>query len=144
MKNDLVYSCAFGNVKAWSIQNQQIDKEFVNNGHVYDMFLGREETPLAGQIVLIGHTDNSCDIFNIETGVKLNTINIHNCHSVAVDKAQSLIAVGSSKKVTFIQTNDFEIIKEVELNDVCSLAFNKRNDCMLAVTRHGEIYSFKF
>ena len=145
IKNDVVYSCEEDIVKVWTTANKQVKYELKHDSEVLDIVIGREGTPLAGQLLSISW-EGSCRVSNLETGAEVRKINFDDpCYSITVDEAQTLIAVGTAKKVTFIETTNFSKIKEVSMNDwVCSLAFNKRNDCMLAVTRSGEVHSFKF
>ena len=146
INEDMVYSCGEDRkVMAWTTANNQLKYDFNHDNAVYDIVIGREGTPLAGRLLTISW-DKSCRVSNLETGAEVRRINFDDpCYSITVDEAQTLIAVGTAKKVTFIETTNFSKIKEVSMNDwVCSLAFNKRNDCMLAVTKSGEVYSFKF
>ena len=141
-----MYSCGRNNTaKSWSTPNKDLKYEIKHGQSVYDIVTGLEGTPLANKIVSICY-DSSCRISNLETGAEVKTINFdRNCYSIAVDKAQTLIAVGTSNKVTFIETTNFTKVKEVSMDGyVYSLAFNKRNDCMLAVLKNGEIHSLKF
>ena len=118
--------------------------EFSHGDCVYDIVLGREGTPLANKMLSVS-ADSSCRISNLKTGAEVKKIKFSNpCWSIAVDKAQTVIAVGTTSYVTFIETTNFTKVKEVSLNYVYSLAFNKRNDCLLAVLKNGEIHSFKF
>ena len=81
------------------------------------------------------HVHSWKGVLNLDTG----------CFSVVDDKAQTMIAVGTEKSVAFIETTNFTKVKEISVNsEVCSLAFNERNDCLLAVTYNGEVHSFKF
>ena len=146
IKNDIVYSCGYNNkVKVFSISNNQVKYEVMHDNSVDDFVIGREGTPLESRLVSVSR-DKSCRVSDLETGAEINKINFDGgCRSIAVDEAQSLIAVGNGKKVTFIETTNFTKVKEVPLNNsVYSLAFNKRNDCMLAVTKAGEVYSLEF
>ena len=141
-----MYSCGTdGTVKSWSSPNKQLMYEVMHGNDVYDIVIGREGTPLENKLVSISW-DKSCRILNLETGAEVKTVNFDcSCWSIAVDKAQTLIAVGTSNKVTFIETTNFTKVKEVSMDGyVYSLAFNKRNDCMLAVLKNGEIHSLKF
>ena len=147
IKNEMILSCSLGDhkVKAWSTSNKNLKYEFMHSDEVKDIVIGREGTPLENRLLSIS-SDKSCRVSNLETGVELRKINFGSpCWSIAVDKTQTLIAIGSGKKVTFIETTNFTKVKEVSLNNyVNSLAFNRQNDCMLAVTESGEIHSFKF
>ena len=145
IENDLVYSCGVDDVvKSWTIPNRQLKYEIKHGNSVYDIVIGREGTPLANKLLSISH-DRLCRISNLETGDEVKTIKLDTyCCSIAVDKAQAIIAVGTSRKVTFFETTNFTKVKEFSLNDVHSLAFNKRNHCMLAVLYNGEVHSFKF
>ena len=145
IKNDMVYSCGLDfKVMAWSIPNKQKKYEFKHSGCVYGVVIGLEETPLANRLVSISG-DKTCRISNSETGTEIKKISLDSyCWSVAVDRAQTLIAVGTDKNVTIIETTNFAKVKEVSLDNVYSLAFNSRNDRMLAITKTGEIHSFKF
>ena len=145
IKNDMVYSCSIDNkVMAWSIQNKQKKYEIMHGSRVYDFVIGFEETPLASRLVSIS-LDKTCRISNIETGTKVKEISFDSCcRSIAVDKAQTLIAVGTDQNVTFIETTNFTKVKEIPLEYVYSLAFNSRNDSTLAITANGEVHSFKF
>ena len=103
--------------------------------------IGREGTPLSNKTVSIS-ADRTCRISNLETGAELKKVNFESkCWSVAVDKAQIVIAIGTEKNVTFIETTNFTKVKEISMNEVDALAFNKRNDCLLAVTKNGEVHS---
>ena len=138
-----MYSCGKSKVDSWSIPNKELKYEF-QCGTVYDIVIGREGTPLANRMISVG-AYSSCRISNLETGAEVKTINFDSkCRSIAVDKTQTLIAVGTENNVTFIETTNFTKVREVALNRVYSLAFNKRNDCMLAVLNNGGIHSFKF
>ena len=133
-------------MKVWSVRNQRTEHEFGNSGiSVYDLVIGREGTPLANLIVFIGQ-NKTCRVFNSKTSVEIRTINLDSyCMSIAVDETQTMIVVGTDEGVTFIETTNFTKVKEVFLNNpVNSLAFNKRNDCMLAVTKKGEVHAFNF
>ena len=69
-----------------------------------------------------------------------------------MDKAQTNIVVGhrtldsgESSKITFIDAASFEKVKEVNFeHKVVDLAFNRRNDALLAVTNNGEVHILKF
>ena len=131
-------------MKSWSIPNKKLKYEVKHGDSVYDIVIGREGTPLASKMISVSG-DRSCRISSLETGAEVKTINfVKPCWSIAVDKAQTLIAVGTENNVTFIETINFTKVREVALNEVYSLAFNKRNDYMLAVLSNGEIHSFKF
>ena len=145
MRNDLVYSCGVDDkVKAWSIPNEELKYEIGHGGCVNDIAVGFEGTPLANRLISISN-DKSCRVSNLETGAEVKRIYLcSECWSIAVDKTQTVIAVGTKKGVTFIETTNFTKVKEVSLTNVCSLAFNNRNDRMLAVTENGEVHSFKF
>ena len=147
IKGDIVLSCSVDDdkVKAWSTSNKEMKYEFTHGNSVYDIVIGREETPLEKRLLSISY-ERCCRVSNLETGAEVKRINFDRpCYSIAVDKTQTLIAIGSENKVTFIETTNFTKVKEVSLNDfVYSLAFNRQNDGMLAVTRNGEIHSFKF
>ena len=150
IKNDTVYSSGLDkSVKAWSITNNHLKYEFTHNVFVFDFVIGRNGSPLNNKIVSISYDNScriSCRISNLETGDEVKTINVDtSCWSVSVDKAQTLIAIGAESKVIFIETTNFTKVKEVSLNNaVLSLAFNNRNDYMLAVTKNGEVHSIKF
>ena len=147
VKNDVVFSCSKDKLlKAWSITNKELKYEFDNDGHIYDMFIGREGTPLANRIVSISGWGQFCRISDLETGKQVKKISLAGiCLSIAVDNAQTMIAIGYAHIVTFIETTNFTEVKEVRLwSGVHSLAFNNRNDCMLAVTKNGEVHAFKF
>ena len=143
--NNMVYSCGMdGKLKKWSILDKQLRYEFTHGNNVYEMTVGREETPLYNRVVSVS-SDKFCRILDLETGAELRKINFDSqCWSLAVDKSQTVIAVGTDKKLTFIETANLTKVKEIALNDVYALAFNKRNDCLLAVTKNGEVHSFKF
>ena len=111
-----------------------------------DIVIGREGTPLANKIVSIG--GESCLISKLKNGARVKTIKFDESYfSVAVNKAQTLIALGTSNNVTFIETTNFIKVKKVSMIDVHSegvirsIAFNNRNDCMLAV-KNDEVHSF--
>ena len=145
LKNDIVFSCSNDKkVKAWSVTSKKVKYEFAHGNTVYDIVIGREGTPLANRIFTISW-DQTCRISNVQTGAEIKTIKLGHCWSIAVDKAQTMIAIGNGdRNVTFIETSNFTKVKKVSLdNSVYSLAFNKRNDCLLAVTG-GEVHSFKF
>ena len=117
------------------------------NHEITDILVGMEGTPLENRIVTISRLDQSCRISDLETGEEVKKIYFERSSpaTMAVDKAQTMIAIGNFKKVTFFDTTNFAKVKEVALNDlVRSLAFNKRNDFMIAVTSNGEVHSFKF
>ena len=152
IQGDMVYTCGSNRkVKAWSISKKQVKYEFEHCGWVHDIVIGREGTPLANRIVSTSY--ESCRISNLETGAEMKKIDLRvsvgygspSGLSIAVDRAQTIIAVGSGATLTFIECSNFTKVKEVSLSDpVKSLAFNKRNDCMLAVTSKGEVHSLKF
>ena len=142
----MMFSCGYDKkVKAFSISNNQVKHEVTHGGSVDDFVIGREATPLAGRLVSISR-EMGCLISNLETGAEITKINFDSeCRSVAVDESQTIIAVGNGTKVTFIETTSFSKVKEISLNsNVYSLAFNKRNDCLLAITSKGEVHSLKF
>ena len=142
----MVYSGSIDSkIKAWSIPSATLKYEFAHNSDVYDIVIGRKGTPLSNRILSISWY-GCCQISNLETGAKGKEIKFDElCYSIAADKGQTLIAVGNGKKVTFIETSDFTIVKEVTLDgSVYALAFNRRNDCLLAVTGEGKVHSFKF
>ena len=147
IKNDMVYSCGCDyKVKAWTIENKQLKYEFAHGDCVFDIVIGRDGTPLENRLVSISD-DKTCRISDLETGAEVKTIkHDRNCYSIAVDKTQTLIAVGNGdKNITFIETTNYTKVKEVSLDSrVYSVAFNKRNDCLLAVTRDGWLHSLKF
>ena len=146
LKNDIVYSCSLDSmVKAWSITNKKLKYELKNSSWVNDIVIGQEGTPLENRLVSLGGYCG-CRLSNLETGTVMKTIKLEsNCHSIAVDKTGTIIAVGNGENVTFIETTNFTMVKTVSLNHwVNSLAFNIRNDCMLAVTEGGTVHSFKF
>ena len=131
-------------MKAWSIPNNQSKYEISHGDTVNDVVIGREETPLYNRIVSVSD-DHTCRISNLETGAEVKILKFDSyCSTMAVDKAQTMIAVGTDNYVAFIETTNLTIVKKVPMEYVYSLAFNKRNNCMLAVTRGGEIHSFKF
>ena len=150
IKNDMVYSCSTdGKVKAWSITNLQKKYEYkyeyscTQSTKVFDIVIGRQGTPLENRIVALSQI--GCRILNLDTGVEVKKITLDgSCWSITADKAQTVIAIGTDKNVTFFETTNFTKVKEVPLKYVYSLAFNERNDCMLAVTSGAEVYSFKF
>ena len=140
-------------VKSWSIPNKKLKYE-IEHESLIDIVIGREGTPLVNKILSINPRE--CRISKLKTGAKVKTIKLdefccQGCWSVAVNETQTLIAVGSKKHVTFIKTTNFTEIKKVSMSDVNtedtltdikSLAFNRRNDCMLAVLENGEVHSF--
>ena len=141
----MVYFCGYDSqVKAWSISDKQLKYEINQRSAVYDIVIGRKGTPLENRLVSIGY--QCCRISSLETGAEVKRIELDSyCWSIAVDKAQTVIAIGTDKKVVFIKTTNFTNVKEVSLEKrVFSLAFNKRNDCMFALTNNGEVHSFKF
>ena len=125
----------------YEIVHDKKDREF----SVWNFVIGRERTPLANKIVSIAN-EPFCRVSKLDTGDEVTKINLGStCQSIAVDKTQSLIAIGTQENVTFVETTNFTKVKEVSLtSDVFSLGFNRQNDCMIAVTRNGEIHSFKF
>ena len=141
----MVYSCGKDEkVKAWTIANKQLKYEFAHGGWVYDIVIGHDGTPLENRLVSIS-TDKTCRISDLETGAEVKTIKLDShCWSVATDRAQTVIAIGTNANVTFIETTNFTKVKEILLKSVYSLAFNKRNDYLLAVTGNGEVHSLKF
>ena len=146
INQSMVYSGSNDNkIKAWSIPSATLKYEVAHLHSIYDVVIGREGTPLSDRILSISF-DSYCRISNLETGTEIKRIEFDNyCYSIAVDKGQTLIAIGNGEKVTFIETSDFTIAKEVTLDgDVFALAFNQRNDCLLAVTEEGKVHSFKF
>ena len=113
---------------------------------MFDIVLGREGTPLANRVLSVSW-DRLCRISNLQTGEEVKSIRFDSqCWVIGVDKTQTMIAVGSSaQSLTFVETLNFTKVKEVALDSyITSLAFNKRNDCMLAITSNGKVYSFKF
>ena len=100
--------------------------------------------------------DCSIRISNLETGAELHKIELKKldqaCSTLAVDKTQTLMAVGTGRfygdngpyRLVVFETETFTEVKEFTVNEIESLAFNKRNDCLLAVTGVGEVYCFKF
>ena len=147
INNDMVYSCGTDStVTAWKVANDQLTYEFAHGGWVYDIVIGRDGTPLENRLVSIS-ADGTCRLSNLETGAKIIAHKFDGaCRSIAVDKAQTLVAVGNGdKNLTFIETTNYTKVKEVSLDCyVNSLAFNKRNDCLLAMTRDGWLHSLKF
>ena len=134
------------NVKLWSIPNNQIKYEFDHGcGYsVKDIVIGREGTPLANRFVLFGQL-GVCRISNLETGEEVKSFILLSCRCIAVDEAQTVIAIGNDINVTFIETTNFTKVKKISFErSVNSLAFNKRNDCLLAVTCDGDVHSLKF
>ena len=90
--------------------------------------------------------DRTCRFSNLETGEKLAKIKLGSyCRSLTADRTGSLVVVGTDDdKVTFIDTTTFEIMKQVSLgSSINSLAFNRQNDALLAVSKTGQVYSFK-
>ena len=128
---------------AWSLCEKKKQFEFTHKNGVNDIVVGREGTPLAERIVSISW--DTCRISNSVTGAEVKIINFDNgCNSIAVDNTQTVIAIGTAENVTFIETTNFTKVKEVSMDSsIKSLAFNKGNDCILAVTSKGEVYSFK-
>ena len=146
IRKEIVFSCSLdSSVKSWTLSNKNLKYEFKHDYEIYDMVIGREGTPLHNQILSISY-DMSCRVSNLETGAEIKKIEFDSdCRSIAVDKSQTMIAIGTYANVTFIETTNFTVVKEVSLNDpVHSLAFNRQNDCMLAITKKGEVHSFKF
>ena len=133
----------------WSILNNQLLYEITFGGSVVDLIIGREGTPLANQIVSLSR-DGILRVSAVETGDEVKTIKFDNeCFSIAIDKSQTVIAVGTGNRlnhcVTFIDSANYTKVKEVYFNDrINSLAFNERNDCMIAVTYSGEVHSLEF
>ena len=140
----MVYSCSTDcKVKAWSITNKQMKYEFAHQHYVCDIVIGRAGTPLENRIVSVG-ADKTCRISNLETGAELKKLCFDGwCRSISVDKAQTVIAIGTGENVTLFESTSFTKIKELCLKPVNSVAFNQRNDCLLAVT-YGEVHCIKF
>ena len=146
IRKEIIFSCSLDkSVKAWTLFNNNLKYEFTHSSQIDDMVIGRKGTPLHNQILSISN-DRSCRVSNLETGAEMKKIDFDSsCRSIAVDKSQTMIAIGTDANVTFIETTNFTKVKEVSLNDpVYSLAFNRQNDCMLAITKKGEVHSFKF
>ena len=145
INNDMVYYCGTDcKVTAWKVANDHLTYEFAHGNWVYDIVIGRDGTPLENRLVSIS-SDGTCRLSNLETGAKIIAHKFDGtCWSIAVDKTQTLIAVGNDKNITFIETTNFSCVKELSLDTyVIALTFNKRNDCMLAVT-YGEVHCIKF
>ena len=148
IKQDLVFSCSRDNkVKAWSIPDKKLKYQVSCGNSVIDMVIGREGTPLENRILAIG-ADQFFRVLDLKTGAIIAKKRFGGqLWSIAVDEAQTLVAIGDgSSKVTFIETSSLMYrVKEIFLDDwAYSLAFNKRSDCMLAVTTRGDVHSFKF
>ena len=111
-----------------------------------NFIIGQDQSPLANRIVTIS-LDKTCQVFNTDTGEKIATIEFGSyCRSLAVDRNEAVIVIGTDdKKVTFIDTTTFQIVKQVTLGgSIYSLAFNQENELLLAVSQKGQVYSFKF
>ena len=118
---------------------------FEHDECVYDIFIGRDQTPLESRILSI--SGELCRISDLETGTDMEKVFIRNCvRSMTIDETQNIIAIGTEiGTIIFIDTKNFIKVKEVSLDSsVLSLAFNKRNDCLLAVTKSGDVYGIKF
>ena len=131
---------------AWSIRNERIKNEFSKSDYMWDMVIGREGTPLASRIALISHNERCCYILDKETFAEVKSYKFDSsCLSIAADNNQTLIVVGTENEVIFICTTNLIPVKKICLdNSGCSPVFNKRNDCMLALTRNGKLHSFNF
>ena len=108
--------------------------------------VGQQGSPLE-KLLVTANLDWTCRISNIENGEEVATITLDSdCQALTVDRNQVVIVVGTDdRKVTFIDTTTFEIVKQVTLdNPIISLAFNQQNDTLLAVSQTGQVYSFKF
>ena len=153
----MVFSCGLDSrVKAWSIPNKKLKYEINHSDEVYDIVIGQDGTQLENRIVSfdINHFGGEfcLKISNLETGVEVKRINLGSASlTIAVDQAQTVIVLGTKNKMTFIETTNFTIVKEVPFESVYfvldhSLAtcFNKRNDGMLTLTGVGGVYSIKF
>ena len=142
-----MFSCErfSGKVKAWSIPNTNVKYEIVQDGAVYDILIGRDGTPLKNLILSIS-TEYFCRVSNLHNGVEVKMIYFDSrCGSIDATRDQTLVAVGTNSGVTFIETTNFTKVNEVSFNSwVMALAFNRRNDCLLAVTSGTEIHSIKF
>ena len=146
VNQSMVYSGSTDDkIKAWSIPSATLKYEVAHDNNVCDIVIGREGTPLSNRILSISW-DRCCRISNLQTGAEVKEIKFnYGCWSIAADKGQTMIVIGNDEKVTFIETSDFTIVKEVTLDsNVFALAFNQRNDCLLAVTSEGKVHSFKF
>ena len=145
--NDTVYSfSAAGTIKAWSIPDQTTKYEIKQDAEVFDFVVGQQGSPLE-KLLVTANLDWTCRISNIKNGEEVATITLDaGCRALTVDPQQFVIIVGTDdKKVTFIDTTTFEIVKQVTLdNPIISLAFNQQNDTLLAVSQTGQVYSFKF
>ena len=132
-------------VKAWSITSKRLKFEFVHGSRVNDIVVGRVGTPLENRLISISY-NRTCRVSNLRTGEEIKLIYFDGvCVSIATDKTQSLIAVGADRNVTFIETTNYTKVKEITVEKFfVSLAFNNRNDCMLAVANDGTVHSFKF
>ena len=159
LKNNILFSCSGREVRVWSIRDKKVKYmyEFKDGNSVYDIVIGREETPLENRTISISYIEE-CRISNSETGTKIKTIEMGGRVTpgmgmawkpanfcVAVNESQTLLAIGKSEKINFYETTNFTKVKEVHFQKkiISSLAFNRRNDCMLAVTSGGQVYSFK-
>ena len=133
-------------MKAWSLRDQTTKYDIKHGGEVYDFVIGWKGSSFENQIVTISW-DQTCRLSDLETGDEVSRIKLGSyCRSLAVDRTGSVIVVGTDdNNVTFIDTTTFEIIKQISVgSSIYSLAFNRRNDALLAVSKTGQVYSFKF
>ena len=88
--------------------------------------IGREGTPLFNRILSIPF-NSGCRISNLETGAEVRTIKFGNyCWSIAVDKGQTLIAIGNGKKVT-LQFVIGQYVLQMGKNEFEFMAYNLKN-----------------
>ena len=131
---------------AWSVVDQTTKYQMKHGGKALDFLVGQKRSPLANRVVMI-NSDKACRISNKENGGVVAKIQLGGlCRSLTVDRNDSVIVVGTDdNKVTFIDATTCKITKQVTLgSSVYSLAFNQQNDVLLAASKSGEVYSFKF
>ena len=156
INNDLIFSCASDTkVICWKPSERKVKYFIQHDAQVQDIIIGRKGTPLKNKIISADWY-NFCKISSLQTGKGIRKIALgYQCSSLTADKAQTLIAAGLSRgagKVILIDTKTLRIVKQVVLDIdtmICSLAFNRRNDTLLAVTTDArvgisEVYSLKF
>ena len=132
-------------MQAWSLHDQTT-KYKIKHGEVSDFIVGQKRSPLANRIVMIG-SDKACWISNKETGGVVAKVNLNSiCLSLTVDRNETVIVVGTDdNKVNFIDATTFKIVKQVTLgSSIDSLAFNQQNDVLVAASKSGQVFSFKF
>ena len=117
-----------------------------HGGGVLDFIVGQKRSPLANRVVMI-NSSKTCCISNKETGGVVAKVQLDSfCRSLTVDRNETVIVVGTDdNKVNFIDATTFKIAKQVTLgSSIDSLAFNQQNDVLVAASKSGQVYSFKF